>query len=186
MRKLLGIVALILLLNQCANTENKNSISNFWQAFKPRVGMSFGAFMNLHNRVSPKPFGWKPYQVGVMTRSGWIAKYDLPRVGETWTKTGTVTWSTYSQYSNVMTEYVIFKIKTGNDYYYFKKSELGRGLIKIDQGQFASGITTLSKKKAKTNTTTTVNNLENLIKDFESGKISKKEFDKKKKELIGN
>ena len=42
------------------------------------------------------------------------------------------------------------------------------------------------KKKTTTNTTKTVNKLEDLIKDFESGKISKKEFDKKKKELIGN
>ena len=42
------------------------------------------------------------------------------------------------------------------------------------------------KEKKKKRTKKKMTNLEDLIKDFESGKISKKEFNKKKKELIGN
>ena len=82
----------------------------------------------------------------------------------------------------------------GDSLFYNRNKGYGKAIDNVKKGLVhqAYAFCDSSKKilkKQKTNSkkvVNTIDSIENLIKDFESGKISKKEFDKKKKELIGN
>ena len=93
-----------------------------------------------------------------------------------------------SGYNQTKTTECVTHSKTGLKYCYthnHKNSALNAAIsnCKLANPYYKDGCKP-SNKVSKTNTT--VASLEDLIKDLESGKISKSEFNKKKKKLIGN